>query len=446
VAVGLVESAAKGLIGVDRRVITELLKLPVPDLIQLAREQRPGDRIDVSDLFIDLFRHHKTPVEALPFYLDLIRSEPEEVSDEVVTAILRIGEPAVAPLIDLYHELGEEQGFDIAFVLARMGVRDPRIQEILLDRLEYDAAEGAFTLGLYGDPASRPALEKMLDEIPEEDVELRRELAFAIDQLNAPPAAIEPDEFDIFSEWPEKSLPVFDVLTEAERREMLRHEDSEVRAEAAANFASGEIPSVVKDELRVMIEDESRPAEERAGALVALAPERRWPGLIKEFYEKGGITRARAMEAMCRTGDSEFAEIFVKHLDDEDVEIARQAIWGVGQLGLGAQAEKLRGYFDNSDVRADALFSYAMCVPGETSRARARPLFRKIDALARLTEREAQLVMAALDERLAKRGLKPVFAAGDDEVEDTPTPANRVGRNDPCPCGSGKKFKKCCAP
>jgi SEC-C motif-containing protein len=24
-------------------------------------------------------------------------------------------------------------------------------------------------------------------------------------------------------------------------------------------------------------------------------------------------------------------------------------------------------------------------------------------------------------------------------------PATQVGRNDPCPCGSGKKFKKCCA-
>ncbi|MEG1687865.1 MAG: SEC-C metal-binding domain-containing protein, partial [Angelakisella sp.] len=22
--------------------------------------------------------------------------------------------------------------------------------------------------------------------------------------------------------------------------------------------------------------------------------------------------------------------------------------------------------------------------------------------------------------------------------------ANKVGRNDPCPCGSGKKYKKCC--
>ena len=27
-------------------------------------------------------------------------------------------------------------------------------------------------------------------------------------------------------------------------------------------------------------------------------------------------------------------------------------------------------------------------------------------------------------------------------VRDTP----KVGRNDPCPCGSGKKYKKCCAP
>ncbi len=24
------------------------------------------------------------------------------------------------------------------------------------------------------------------------------------------------------------------------------------------------------------------------------------------------------------------------------------------------------------------------------------------------------------------------------------TPSKKVGRNDPCPCGSGKKFKKCC--
>ena len=27
-----------------------------------------------------------------------------------------------------------------------------------------------------------------------------------------------------------------------------------------------------------------------------------------------------------------------------------------------------------------------------------------------------------------------------------PAGAVKIGRNDPCPCGSGKKFKKCCLP
>ena len=32
----------------------------------------------------------------------------------------------------------------------------------------------------------------------------------------------------------------------------------------------------------------------------------------------------------------------------------------------------------------------------------------------------------------------------DNKVADKPTPKAEVGRNDPCPCGSGKKYKKCC--
>jgi preprotein translocase subunit SecA len=45
-----------------------------------------------------------------------------------------------------------------------------------------------------------------------------------------------------------------------------------------------------------------------------------------------------------------------------------------------------------------------------------------------------------------KRRLNYVLSRG----EDTPTPATvkreaaKVGRNEPCPCGSGKKYKKCC--
>ena len=87
-------------------------------------------------------------------------------------------------------------------------------------------------------------------------------------------------------------------------------------------------------------------------------------------------------------------------------------------------------------------------MPGETTRGRIRGMLRKIDTIAHLSSSEAELVMFALDERLRLAGLDPVFAAEDpDALEEDPEPppvgAGKVGRNDPCPCGSGKKYKKC---
>ncbi len=38
----------------------------------------------------------------------------------------------------------------------------------------------------------------------------------------------------------------------------------------------------------------------------------------------------------------------------------------------------------------------------------------------------------------------PVESAGDGSVSATVVKKNKVGRNDPCPCGSGKKYKHCC--
>jgi hypothetical protein len=67
--------------------------------------------------------------------------------------------------------------------------------------------------------------------------------------------------------------------------------------------------------------------------------------------------------------------------------------------------------------------------------------------LASLKPAEVDLVEFALDERLKLHGLDPVFSAEDSEAEEAPVPApppaHKPGRNDPCPCGSGKKYKKC---
>ena len=33
---------------------------------------------------------------------------------------------------------------------------------------------------------------------------------------------------------------------------------------------------------------------------------------------------------------------------------------------------------------------------------------------------------------------------GKEKVKNPKVNENKVGRNDPCPCGSGKKYKQCC--
>jgi len=44
-----------------------------------------------------------------------------------------------------------------------------------------------------------------------------------------------------------------------------------------------------------------------------------------------------------------------------------------------------------------------------------------------------------------KQALTLTSPAGDESSPLAKTDEEKVGRNDPCPCGSGKKYKKCCA-
>jgi len=58
------------------------------------------------------------------------------------------------------------------------------------------------------------------------------------------------------------------------------------------------------------------------------------------------------------------------------------------------------------------------------------------DPAKAIREQMASLIHAAHD---AFQGLRQSLMHG------TPARATRIGRNDPCPCGSGKKYKRCCA-
>lgn len=485
----LLHSAARGRIGVDQRLLLAILDRgegAASEVLAFSREPQEQHRINLDPLLIDLFRHFGTR-EAVDFFLDVIRRSPDDVDDSLIQALLPFGEKAVEPLLDLYEELGEEQGTDVAFLLAGLRVRNPRVLTLLLDRLEFDAADGAFSLGLYGDPAARPALEKMLVEIPEEDVELRREISHALEELNSPEPQYQAEPFDIYAEYPASELPRFDVLPEAERIELMGSSDAEERAEAAYSFFNADLhpkaraallelaksdpdatvrgrawesladassEDAVREAMLAILRDPSRPVEERGGVAVGLYPAADREDVQREIealYQQGGIARAKALESMWRSLYKPYAKYFAPHLDDTDIGVLRQALRGAGYSRLTSQADKIASYFeaegDLEDLRDDALFAYALAMPGETTRGRARGMLRKVDSLSRLAPDEIQLVMFAIDERLRLHGLDPVFESEsevDEEEAEAPVAAGKPGRNDPCPCGSGKKYKKCC--
>lgn len=488
----LLEQASQGLIGIDHRLLRAILdrgEAGVPDLVAfgLTKHERP---VDLTPDILAMLRTLKSP-GAMPFLLNLIREETEDLPDDVVDAVFAVGEPAIEPLLSLYEELGPEKGSEVAFLLAGMQSRDPRVLKLLTERIEHDPKDAVFCLGLHGDRAARPALEKLL-ELNQDDERFVQEIQAAIEDLEHAREPEAPVEFDIYDEYPESAQPVWEHLSEQQRLEFFESPSGEQRASAAAGFFNQELsdevrgsllrlaqndpdPNVrgrawetlyvslddpaVHEAMAARIKQQDIPGEELGGLLIGLSeiasePEVR-PVLIRAYEDLS--MRAKALEAMWRSDDRRFATYFPPNLESDDVETKRQAIWGIGRLGIVPEIGRIRGLFEDSEFREDALFAYVLAAPGTVSPSHMRALFNKIEDLAGgLALHESFLVKGALDEKLMRHGHDPIFLRESDEDEDwdedegeeapqPPAPvAVKAGRNDPCPCGSGKKFKKCC--
>jgi hypothetical protein len=449
----VLEAVAAGHLGLDHRFLHSIVDRPaeaVPAALQFAERNRSHDAVDLAPELIALFRHWKTS-EALPFYTRYIREAPEDIPDELIEAIVEIGQPALEPLLGLYRNLDASESGEVAFILANLGVHDPRVLNILLDRLENDPSDGIFLLSLYGDPAARTAIEKKAGQLGEVSEALRKEFSETLEQLKGTPnpersrSAHENDAFDIWALYPEEAdLPV-ELLDEDERAELLQHPVPSMRAAAAASFFNRELNADLRSKLLATARTDAAPSvrarawealtdatdqtdvveamlqalrtpelsiEERGGLLVGLAPEADRNevrvAIIDLFNTSQG--RAKALEAMWRSLHPSFREYFPKHLDDPELEIRRGAVWGVGYYGLKSELDRVRKLFDDEHLRSDALFAYALSVPAEVSRGRMKGLLTRIEKDAHgLSEMEEELVKAALDERLMLAGKEPFF-------------------------------------
>jgi preprotein translocase subunit SecA len=135
---------------------------------------------------------------------------------------------------------------------------------------------------------------------------------------------------------------------------------------------------------------------------------------------------------------------------------------GIGLRGYGQRdplVEYKRESFDlftaMKERIEEAMVRYVMWlrpVMNEEAPAAPRPVPRraapitmnKAEAASAFgTARSASAAMAASSAGSARQGPVPARTGGDDVIKTVRREEPKVGRNDPCPCGSGKKYKKC---
>lgn len=476
----LLTEASKGRLGIDQRWLHALVDHPdksLPGIVQFATEDRSQDRIPLDSDLVSIFQFLRAP-EGLPFLMEVIRADPSEVPDEVAEAVVAIGAPAVEPLLALHQEVGAENGEVVAFLLAGLGVKDPRILDLLIQRLDVDWEEGLIQLEIYHDPAAVPALEKLLET---GDEEKRLDLRDTLEDLREPHEPSAVSEFNIWEFYGDEAGPEFEVLEEEDILEFLASPVTLHREQGARSLFGEEYSVAIRAKLlqlakqdpepevracaweaffdqtedlelrKLMLDrlaDPETPAVERAGLVLGLARHTDQDAVRAQIIElaEDPATRERAVEAMWRSFDPSFAAEVTRFLDDPEIEVRRHAIWGVGYLQVTDQAGRLTSFFNDEQLRKDALHNYALIAPGPTTRKKVTQLYDQIGELAGgLTEEEAPVVETGLDVRLVREGLKPFYQREEADGEPAaPAVAAKVGRNDPCPCGSGKKYKKCC--
>ncbi len=484
--------------GIDHAFIRELLKrgdAVAPDFAQFVKDPDPDLRYDLELDLIMIARAIHSP-GMIPFLAECARAGKFDISDELLEAFVELGGDAKGALLALYEE--SDGSPEVAFALAALGVKDDRILAILTERLKDEPVDAAIDLGVYGDPAAEPALTRAMES--EQDPSDRLMIEEAIRKIGEErPPAPPPD---IWKEYKETDLPAFAAFDETELLRFLKSPVAEYRERAVRTLALDELnplvagkvielansdpdlrvrasaweslegvsePKGIAAAVRAKALDETAPMEDRAGAIVAVAGDERdnasIQSLIVELWQSPE-TRAQSVKAMWHSADRRYEKYVPQALDDPDKEVAKQGITAAGLFGMVSLVGRIEAFFEDEHLRNAALYGYALASPTDVTPARLRKLFTKIEDLANgLSEEEAAIVAKALDDRLEAYGYPAMFleeqvADGDyepgpDEGDLLPThehrvpasaPASKVraGRNDPCPCGSGKKYKKCC--
>jgi uncharacterized protein len=161
----------------------------------------------------------------------------------------------------------------------------------------------------------------------------------------------------------------------------------------------------------------------------ATAPEPDWADEAQRSYVIGLIERWH--DAIVARRDAE--ALHIPAISTEHGMVQEAGAWAEGfAMGMELHSEKWNPLFEDVRGAEDGLAILALC-EGETEflGRPASPVEKR-----QIVERLPRLLR-----QIATYWRDP----GKGYPKSVPLRVQKIGRNDPCPCGSGLKFKKCCA-
>jgi uncharacterized protein YecA (UPF0149 family) len=337
--------------------------------------------------------------------------------DAACVALPRHGRAALEPLLAAHD--AEDDPFERALFgcqLADLGVEDERIYERLVAHLGHHPEVGGGSLARYGDARALPFLCEALDacdsEGPDDFARPVIELSYAIETLGG----------ELTQEQ--------EARRAAARREL--QIDATLRSRAGSFLVS---PGMLRVLSATLEDSRGRPLWWVRGYLAALASQ---PSLATPSRWLGKVLPASGTEP--ETIDAIF-QLYNATLDAvaEDPDLVCPMVSDVE-----ATTAFCKGYVDaaTSDPewvparRAVDALGLIMMLAGEVDLgATASP--DELGSLQETTREKLPELLLHIHEALAPVRLELARRG-------TPRPKPRVGRNEPCPCGSGKKYKRCC--
>jgi len=182
-----------------------------------------------------------------------------------------------------------------------------------------------------------------------------------------------------------------------------------------------------------------------------------WEGITKGVYQSFGFQFEIPTETMDRLVPENFRnllrekvrEVFQARLDSFGPELMDHLIKVIMLQTIDAQWKDHLLSIDHLK-EGIGLRGYGQKDPKQEYKKEAYQLF--IDMIARIRQELVEKIFWVQISRQEdveqmerqQRKQKMVFNLAADEAPQQPAKSDKVGRNDPCPCGSGKKYKKCC--